>query len=332
MEINKRKTSLYRVFGCLLALALAWGALPALAEVTHGVVTGDKVLFRKEITGSDFWDRLDRGWVARVLDESKSGGYTWYKVETNIPVAKNRTYTGYIRGDFFRMLTQAEETAWLVNKPQPDPSLGGAAGDPPEKTAAPDSAPDGEATGTLTITKKSTNLRREPGGTSLFQYPIGEVLNYYGAPVFSGGYGWAYVIYSARCLRGYVRSECYSLGGGSWTTVRTWNVDTQNMHETISLSSYVAGQANVKLKAATTGDSVAVEVYDAGNSQAIGALDRSNELRFSGDVAADRCIGSRKLVRCSGRNSRFLWITRIDGVSRREAAVIVVVVGCGCHL
>ena len=218
MEINKRKTSLYRVFGCLLALALAWGALPALAEVTHGVVTGDKVLFRKEITGSDFWDRLDRGWVARVLDESKSGGYTWYKVETNIPVAKNRTYTGYIRGDFFRMLTQEEETAWLVNKPQPDPSLGGAAGDPPEKTAAPDSAPDGEATGTLTITKKSTNLRREPGGTSLFQYPIGEVLNYYGAPVFSGGYGWAYVIDSARGLRGYVRSDCYSLDGGSWTT------------------------------------------------------------------------------------------------------------------
>jgi hypothetical protein len=37
-------------------------------------------------------------------------------------------------------------------------------------------------------------------------------------------------------------------GGGSWTTARTWNVDTQNVHETINLSSYLAGQANVKLR------------------------------------------------------------------------------------
>jgi hypothetical protein len=37
-------------------------------------------------------------------------------------------------------------------------------------------------------------------------------------------------------------------GGGSWTTVRTWNVNTQNVHETINLGSYVAGQANVKIR------------------------------------------------------------------------------------
>ena len=331
MEINKRKTSLHRVFSCLLILALLWGALPALAEVTHGVVTGDRVLFRKATTGSDYWDRLDLGWVAKVLDEFKSGGYTWYKVETNTPKFKDRTYTGYIRGDFFRMLTQAEESAWLVNKPQPDPSLGGVKTDPPEKTGAPESAtptptpaaetapplegdyglvsvsganlrqePGGvsisalqknqlvkvlafpstgnpwyhvsvgglngylqtdhlrvlspaelaayqkteqpgsketpgsslpqneKASGTLTITKTSTNLRQEPGGKSLFQYPVGEVLNYYGAPVFSGGYYWARVIDSARSLSGYVRSDCYSLDGGSQITDPPGPTDTDS--------------------------------------------------------------------------------------------------------
>jgi len=37
-------------------------------------------------------------------------------------------------------------------------------------------------------------------------------------------------------------------GGGSWTTVRTWNVNTFNIHENINISSWAAGQANVKIR------------------------------------------------------------------------------------
>lgn len=331
MEQRERANGLRRLVCTVLALALLWSIIPASAEVTHGVVTGDKVLFRKEITGSDYWDRLDKGWVAKVLDEVKDSKYTWYKVETNVPVALSRTYVGYIRGDFFRMLTQAEETAWLVNKPQPylaaidggtaptaspaptdtdkvtaspaptNPPLTGdyglvavaganlretpggtsltalqkdqlvkvlgfpTAGNPWHKvqvlgtgnsgatqvegylqtdhlrvltqdeldkiqaTAAPiTSTPvgatatpvpsDQDATGTLRITKTSTNLRKEPGGKSLWQYAIGTELPYFGAPVFSGGYYWAKVSDSRRHLEGYVRSDCYEITTGEVIT------------------------------------------------------------------------------------------------------------------
>lgn len=325
MEQRNIATGMRRLLCAVLVLGLLWSAFPAAAEVSHGVVTGDRVLFRKATTGSDYWDHLDKGWVAKILGETKDSKYTWYKVEANIPVALNRTYVGYIRGDFFRKLTAQEESTWLVNKPQPYAALfdnppivtaspsptptgstvttapvttpvltgdhglvavaganlrqdpGGAsitalqkdqlvkvlafpsAGNPWYKvqilgtgngdamtgylqtdhlrvlsqaeldnlqtTAAPaTTAPAGStaaptpgdvnATGTLQITKTSTNLRKEPGGTSLWQYPIGTVLPYTGAPVFSGGFYWAKVTDTRRNLTGYIRSDCYMITSG----------------------------------------------------------------------------------------------------------------------
>ena len=323
MEQYKWATGIRRLLCAALALSLLWSIFPAMAaEPSHGVVTGDRVLFRKATSGSDYWDHLDKGWVAKILEETKDSKYTWYKVETNIPVALSRSYVGYIRGDFFRKLTAEEEATWLVNKPQPykalfekppivtaspspaptgttaapvtTPGLTGdhglvavaganlrrepdgnsitalqkdqlvkilafpASGNPWYKvqilgtgngdaltgylqtdhlrvltqaeldnlqtTAAPaTTAPAGSATpppadtdaaGTLQITKTSTNLRKEPGGTSLWQYPIGTVLPYHGAPVFSGGYYWAKVTDSRRKLEGYIRSDCYMITSG----------------------------------------------------------------------------------------------------------------------
>ncbi len=293
-----------RRLGCALAaLLLLLSALPAGAAVTHGMVTGDKVLFRKSPTSSDYWDYLNTGWVAKVLGESQQNNYTWYKVEANIPVSLDRTYTGYIRGDFFRMLTAEEETAWLVNKPQPftgavpgqataapstltgdyalvtvaganlrqaengvaitalaertvvrvlsAPAAGGdwyrvEAGEftgylhrdhlrvlsaqeaaalntqspPPAWTPAPGQTPlpGGTATGTLEITKSSTNLRREPGGVSIWQYPVGARLPYFGEPVFSGGFNWAKITDPKNGLTGYLRSDCYRIVGGAQPT------------------------------------------------------------------------------------------------------------------
>ena len=316
------RTGLRRVLSALLALVLMAGMLPVLAEVTHGVVTGDKVLFRKATSGSDYWDHLDRGWIAKVLDEVTANNYKWYKVEANIPVAMNRTYVGYIRGDFFRMLTQEEETAWLVNKPQPYPPLSAATAAPvtnapvvttaPVVTAAPVNTPalqgdyglvtvaganlretpggtsltalvkdqfvavlafptatnpwykvsvaneytgflqqdhlqvlsptelasylqtaaptathstGSQATfspqtpqGTLKITQTNTNLRDNPDGKSLYQYPKDTVLPFFGAPITLGGYSWLRVEDSARKLTGYIRSDCYQIVTGSVPT------------------------------------------------------------------------------------------------------------------
>ena len=302
MEIFARKAAL-RPVCALLALALLFSLTPVVsAEVTHGMVTGDKVLFRKDPALSDYWDYLNTGWVGKILDDTtKYNNYTWYKVETNIPVALNRTYVGYIRGDFFRKFTQEEQTAWeAANKPQPylagsaqpqTPTVpssddiikpGGdygritasgvnlrqtasadsasvtlltlnqivtilqvpAAGDnwykitagefigfvqsdhlhvltEAEKAALDNTAKPGTqpapSQGTLQITKTSTNLRKEPGGQSIWQYPIGAKLPFSGTPVYVGGYYWAKVTDPVRNMTGYVRSDCYTIISGDDT-------------------------------------------------------------------------------------------------------------------
>ncbi len=120
---NKAGKALLSRLGCaLMALIMMTPLLPAGAEVTHGMVVvgaGQTVNFRPSYDTHDFYDRLPAGWVAKVLSQDIFDGVTWYKVETNGYTLPNRTYTGYIRGDFFRMLSQEEEAAWLVNKPQP---------------------------------------------------------------------------------------------------------------------------------------------------------------------------------------------------------------------
>ena len=161
MEQREMATGFRRLLCAVLVLSLLWSALPAAAEVTHGAVTGDRVLFRKATSGSDYWDHLDKGWVAKILEETKDSKYTWYKVETNIPVALSRTYVGYIRGDFFRKLTAEEEAAWLVNKPQPYKAL---FENPPIVTASPSPVPTG-----LTAAPVTTPASR--GTTAWWQWP-----------------------------------------------------------------------------------------------------------------------------------------------------------------
>lgn len=200
--------------------------IEATVNGAHGLVMDNRVLFRKSPTNSDYWDYLNTGWVAKILSTTKSGGYTWYNVETNIPMSLNRTYKGYIRGDFFRLLTQEEEAAWLVNKLQPftveiyniptSPSI------PPAQIPSDDipnqMLDEGFPSGTLKIIKTSTNLRQEPGGTSIWKYPIGKSLTYYGLPIFSGGFYWTHVTDGQRKLSGYVRSDCYVITSVGKTT------------------------------------------------------------------------------------------------------------------
>lgn len=226
----------------LLALILMGTLLPAQAEVTHGIMTGDKVLFRKTVTGSDYWDRLDTGWVIKTLSTVNYDGHKWYKAEANIPVAPDRTYTGYIRADFVRMLTAEEEKAWLASKQQPFLGVNtGAQAQQEEGTVV---APPGEGgtpaatttttAGTLKITKTSTNLREVPGGKSLWQYPIDTQLPFTEAPVFSGGYYWTKVTDAARNLTGYVRSDCYVVVSGAQNTqAPTTTTATANIRITL---------------------------------------------------------------------------------------------------
>lgn len=236
MALTDWRAGLRRGVCALLALILMVTLLPALAaEPTHGVLTGDKVLFRKTVTGSDYWDRLDTGWVIKTLSKVDYDNYAWYKAEATTPTSPNRVDTGYIRADFVRMLTVEEEAAWLKTKQQPFLGLTPVVSDPGTVTSPPGESTTPSATsGTLRITKTSTNLRKEPGGLSLWQYPIDTVLPFTGAPVFSGGYYWSYVTDTARNLKGYVRSDCYVIVSGAQATpAPTTGTATANIRITL---------------------------------------------------------------------------------------------------
>lgn len=163
--MNRNAHALRRTACFLLAALLLVTSTPATAETDHGFVTADRVNFRPSPTTSDFWDRLDTGWAAEILDTVMVGDVLWYKVKTNIPTLPNRSYTGYIHGNFFRRMTEEEETAWLAN-----PVQGGVSVPVTEKTPAPipddetnpEAPEDSGGAGYAVITVDGANLRTEP--------------------------------------------------------------------------------------------------------------------------------------------------------------------------
>ncbi|NLZ89527.1 MAG: hypothetical protein GX916_08510, partial [Clostridiales bacterium] len=83
-----KKNAGYRARCRVLCLVVALMLLPAfgsLAEVTHGVVTMDKVFLRPKAGAADFIDRLHTGWAAEILGTQTVDGVLWYKVKTNTP-------------------------------------------------------------------------------------------------------------------------------------------------------------------------------------------------------------------------------------------------------
>lgn len=115
----------------------------------YGVVTQDNVFFRKDMsTAGDFWARLPYGWTMVVLDVQTKGKITWYKVKGGTPQNPNRTYVGYIHGDYFKTIESTATTA---------PSY------VPGNAAA---APQGNSNYGLVLVD-GINLRQTPGGATL---------------------------------------------------------------------------------------------------------------------------------------------------------------------
>lgn len=174
----------------MIALALALAFILALApqpgawETAYAVGSYGRVLkngtFVRKQPGSDsYWFKLDTGFICTVTDTTSEGGYTWYKVDTQHPDPdKTNTYVGYIRGDCFEMLTEAEAIAWEANPvqatwatsvpatatPTPAPDAGTGQGTVTEvPTATPTAAP---VTSMVMgrITNGGTNFRESEGG------------------------------------------------------------------------------------------------------------------------------------------------------------------------
>ena len=127
-------------------------------NVRYGASTGEKIIFS-----------LPKDHVCEILDEKNAEKIHWYRVSTTDPSRKNsNTYFGYIHGDFFRELTEAEYQAYYATgsaaTPTPVPEANG--NNPtPTPTPAPAGTTDLTAkSGTRgVVTAGGTNFREGPG-------------------------------------------------------------------------------------------------------------------------------------------------------------------------
>lgn len=163
----------------LLTLALALvmvlpACLPENAQAAgaYGKTTADGVKVRKRAsTSEDYWFKLDAGYVCQVLDVV-AGTPTWYKVNVEHPdPGSERTYIGYIHGDYFALLTD-EEAAQYEAEGKPEtvtsqpPATDTATASAPTPTPAPGTSGNTPAYvgATGQITNDGVNFRETEGG------------------------------------------------------------------------------------------------------------------------------------------------------------------------
>lgn len=187
-----------KLMAAVLALTMLIGLMPemlggvetAFAVGSYGMTTEDAVNVRtKPATSGDYWFRVPKGWVCTVLDTTKSGNVTWYKVQVTDPESSTgRKITGYVHGGFFRMLTDEEAAAWEKN---------------PVQTALPNfTPPPGYTTGAALgeVTNSGTNFREGPStkSYSMFKLDRGTVVELLSIPAAGDTDPWYHVRYDGK--------------------------------------------------------------------------------------------------------------------------------------
>ncbi len=263
---SKRSRRISRLLCLLTVLALLIPAPFAQAGAVRqfGVVTIDNVLFRMAADSSDYWARLNRGWVAEILGSTTFEGNLFYQVTTNRPDYTDKGFTGYLRSDVFRPMTGAELTAFLANPVQAGYSFGAS----PSATTSP-----ATISGFIKINKSGTNLRQTPGGESLLQMPAATILPYYGSPVSNLGYSWAYVNHPSAGF-GYVRGDCFDFTTQSGVIVTPTPVPVQPTPTPTAPPSGTTGYITL-IKGG-------VNLRQTAGGNSIGQLDRDTVLPYYG--------------------------------------------------
>ncbi len=201
-------TGMIRRILCLALAAVMMAALlpsavflsSARAETSLGIVTRDGVNFR---VGASMKDRqlfrLAKGTVCPVLSQVSADGYNWFEVTAADP-SNGREFTGYVRGDCFRMMTEAEVTAYAQGTGVDVNGNGNNNNNNNNNGVA------GDILGYVQTIKGSVNLRASIGGTAISTIGIYVTMPYLLTPVKRGNYTWYYV--QVNGVKGYVRGDC----------------------------------------------------------------------------------------------------------------------------
>ena len=215
-----------RLVALALALLMTLSVCPeklsssAKAEGAYGKVTADEVFLRKKAsTSADYWFRLEMGYVCKVLDVKPSGKITWYNVEVEHPSPEsNRTYIGYIHGDYFALLTEEEAAEYEQNGALQEEGTSGEGETTPEDTTIGGGQEEGSADqggsaadnttayagATGQITNDGVNFRVSEGGQLIRKLDKGTVVEVLSIPAAIDTNHWYKVRYDGD--EGYIMS------------------------------------------------------------------------------------------------------------------------------
>lgn len=301
-------TRMIRRFLCLALAAMMMAALipaalnqTAMADTTLGIVTKDSVSFRVGPSTTDrHLFRLAKGTVWTVLSQVDSDGYHWYEIIARDPSNTRREYTGYIRGDCFRMLTDAE-AANYNNGNYVDPNNGGNNNNNNNNNNKNNGGTNSEVLGYVQTIKGSVNIRAAIGGTSLTTVAKYVTMPYLLNPVRRGNYTW-YFVQLDNGIRGYVRGDCVKLvkGGGGTITPTPTGSGTVTPTPTgggDTLLGYVSTTMdNVNVRKGTWGDLLFV------------ARNKGTTFKYYGTTTTGKVTWYRILAEYNGKNYGYAYI------------------------
>ena len=212
-------TRMIRRFLCLALAAVMMAALlpfavsgtTAKAASSTGIVTLEGVNFR---VGPSMKDKvlfkISKGTVCPVLNKVTANGYDWYEVTGRDPES-GREYTGYIRGDCFRMLSEGESgnngnsSAVVTAKPT-------------NSSATANNLP-APANAVGTINNWGVNFRSAPWGNVLASLDKGTQVTVLTVPQTVSRQNWYQVQYNGQ--QGYIMATYLDYSGKTYTPIGT---------------------------------------------------------------------------------------------------------------
>ena len=212
------------VLSILISLVPVGIMSAAADDVKLGKTTIDKVNIRVSPSSSAklLFQIPKAGYVGTIKGETTAEKIHWYKVEFQSPDKGNDNYyTGYVNGNYFTPLTDAEAAVYKANMtvatPTPIPPDGSTATPTPvpQSNYASSDAPAGT---TGTVTSSGTNLRAGPGKNfnSITQLNRGEVVTVLSIPAVESDQTFYRVRYGST--EGWIMSTYLKLNGDTAIT------------------------------------------------------------------------------------------------------------------